>query len=97
MDTSVHPSESLPRLTYSIDEAAAVTTLSRRMLYRLMEAGKLRTVCCGRRRLVPAAELERLFEIYRGAKSEYRPTSYFDDAEPASFSEASASLTRRRY
>ena len=34
--------------------------ISRRGLYRLIEDGTLRTVTLGRRRLVPARELERL-------------------------------------
>ena len=34
--------------------------ISRRGLYRLIEDGTLRTVTLGRRRLVPADELERL-------------------------------------
>ena len=52
------------QLAYSIDQAAAATTLSRRMIYRLISNGKLRTVQLGARRLVPAPELRRLCGIY---------------------------------
>ena len=49
-----------PRTAYSLDEAARSLGLSRRTLYTLMRDGTLRTVTLGRRRLVPARELERL-------------------------------------
>ena len=47
-------------LVYSLDRAASMIDLSRRSLYRLIDAGELRTVKLGRRRLVPAAELARI-------------------------------------
>ena len=50
----------VPRHSYSLDEAAQSLGLSRRTLYHLMDAGKLSTVKLGKRRLVPAQELERL-------------------------------------
>ena len=50
----------MPRLAYSIAEAAAVTSLSRATLYRLISSGKLRTVTVGARRLIPATEIQRL-------------------------------------
>ena len=50
----------IPRAAYSLDEAAQSLGLSRRMLYELMDAGKLSTVKLGKRRLVPAQELARL-------------------------------------
>jgi excisionase family DNA binding protein len=50
----------MPRILFSMAEAEALTGLSRSTLYRMIEAGKLRTVLHGRRRLVPAGELERL-------------------------------------
>ena len=50
----------MPRVAYSLDEVAASLGLSRRSLYGLMAAGRLSTVKLGKRRLVPAAELERL-------------------------------------
>jgi len=54
---------SLPRLAYSIAEAEALSGLSRSTLYRMMEAGTLKTVQRGRRRLVPADELTRLCSL----------------------------------
>jgi excisionase family DNA binding protein len=50
----------VPRAAYSLDEAAQSLGLSRRTLYQLMDAGRLSTVKLGKRRLVPAQELERL-------------------------------------
>ena len=47
-------------LVYSLDRAASMIDLSRRSLYRLIDAGELRTVKLGRRRLVPADELARI-------------------------------------
>jgi excisionase family DNA binding protein len=49
-----------PRLAYSLAESEALSGLSRSTLYRLIVAGKLRTVQLGRRRLVPRSELEQL-------------------------------------
>ncbi len=51
---------SIPRLAYSIAESEVLSGLSRSSLYRLIAAGRLRTVQLGRRRLVPSGELERL-------------------------------------
>ena len=48
------------RLAYSLAESEALSGLSRSSLYRLIAAGKLKTVQHGRRRLVPRDELERL-------------------------------------
>lgn len=50
----------LKRLAYSLAETEAATGLSRTGLYRLIARGELQTVKRGGRRLVPAAELERL-------------------------------------
>ena len=51
---------SFSRLAYSLAEGEALSGLSRSSLYRLIAAGKLKTVQRGRRRLIPAQELERL-------------------------------------
>lgn len=48
------------RLAYPIPESAHLLGISPRGVYRLIEAGELRTVMLGRRRLVPAQELDRL-------------------------------------
>jgi excisionase family DNA binding protein len=50
----------MARLAYSISEVETLIGLSRSSLYRLIAAGKLKTVLHGRRRLVPARELESL-------------------------------------
>ena len=52
--------DTLPRTAYSLDEVAQSLGLSRSTLYSEMAAGRLQTVKLGRRRLVPARELERL-------------------------------------
>lgn len=44
--------EALPRLAYSVAEAAAVLRISRPTLYRLISRGDLATFTLGRRRLV---------------------------------------------
>lgn len=48
------------RLAYPIPESAYLLGISARGLYRLIDAGHLRTVKLGRRRLVPADELDRM-------------------------------------
>ena len=50
----------ISRLAYSLAESETLIGLSRSSLYRLIAAGKLRTVQHGRRRIVPRTELERL-------------------------------------
>lgn len=50
----------IPRIAYSLAEVEALSGLSRSTLYRLMARGELETVKRGRRRLVPAKQLERL-------------------------------------
>ena len=50
----------IPRLAYSIAESEALSGLSRSSRYRLIAAGRLKTIQRGRRRLVPREELERL-------------------------------------
>ena len=60
-------SNTVPRTAYSLDEAAQSLGLSRRTLYGLMDRGQLTTVKLGKRRLVPAAELERLVSTHTEA------------------------------
>jgi excisionase family DNA binding protein len=57
---TIQSNASIPRLAFSLAEVEVSTGLSRATLYRMVDAGTLRTVQHGRRRLVPAAELERL-------------------------------------
>ena len=53
--TSTEPNE---RLAYSVDEAAAITGLSRDLLYDQMRAGKLAYLKIGRRRIITRQHLE---------------------------------------
>ena len=48
----------IPRVSLSVEEAAVSTGLSRSYLYTLMNAGRLRFVKVGARRLIPFSELE---------------------------------------
>ncbi len=52
--------EPAPRLAVSVAEAAAALGVSRGGMYRHVQAGTVRSVKIGGRRLVPVAELERL-------------------------------------
>ena len=53
--TSTEPNE---RLAYSVDEAAAITGLSRDLLYDQMRVGKLAYLKVGRRRIITRQHLE---------------------------------------
>lgn len=53
--TSTKPDE---RLAYSVDEAAAITGLSRDLLYDQMRTGKLAYLKVGRRRIITRQHLE---------------------------------------
>jgi excisionase family DNA binding protein len=46
------------RLAYSVDEAAAITGLSRELLYNQMRTGKLAYLKVGRRRIITRQHLE---------------------------------------
>jgi excisionase family DNA binding protein len=46
------------RLAYSVDEVAAITGLSRDLLYDQMRAGKLAYLKIGRRRIITRQHLE---------------------------------------
>jgi excisionase family DNA binding protein len=46
------------RLAYSVDEAAAITGLSRDLLYDQMRAGRLAFLKIGRRRIITRQHLE---------------------------------------
>jgi excisionase family DNA binding protein len=48
------------KVAYSVMEAAASIGVSRQTVYAMMQRGELRTVLIGRRRLVPATELDRI-------------------------------------
>ena len=50
------------RLAYRVDEAAEVASISRRTIYNLIAAGKLKTIKIGKCRLIPASALRALLE-----------------------------------
>ncbi|WP_083490818.1 helix-turn-helix domain-containing protein [Stenotrophomonas humi] len=50
------------RLSYTTDEACAVTGLNRNALYRAMNAGQLSTFKVGKRRMVSARALREFIE-----------------------------------
>lgn len=49
-----------PHRNYAFKDAARITGVSRRTIYRLADTGRLRTVRILRRRLVPGTELIRI-------------------------------------
>ncbi len=59
------------KLTYSLPEAARHLSLSRTTLWRLIRSGMLTTVALGSRRVVRAADIDRL--LARGAVDETEP------------------------
>lgn len=48
----------MTKLLYGVNEASAMTSLSRSRLFELMAAGELESVKVGKRRLIPAQALE---------------------------------------
>jgi excisionase family DNA binding protein len=54
----VNSTDAHERLAYSVDEAAAITGLSRDLLYDQMRAGKLAYLKVGRRRIITRLHLE---------------------------------------
>jgi excisionase family DNA binding protein len=57
----------VPAVLYRVDEAAEALRLSRSQLYELMRSGRLRTVKCGRRWLVPVSALDEYVSSIDGA------------------------------
>jgi excisionase family DNA binding protein len=56
----VTPAAAIPRLGFTMDEAAIASSLSRRSLYRAVARGDLRRVKVGNRTLIPAGDLAAL-------------------------------------
>jgi excisionase family DNA binding protein len=54
-------------MLYRVEEAAEALRLSRSALYELIRSGQIRTVKCGRRRLVPVAALAEYIAILERA------------------------------
>jgi excisionase family DNA binding protein len=49
-----------PGAPWAIPDVARFLTISERHLHRLLDAGKVKSIRIGRRRLIPATEVERL-------------------------------------
>jgi excisionase family DNA binding protein len=55
-----HPNKQMPDpAAYSVIQAGAALGVSRQVIYSLIQGGQLRTVMAGRRRLIPATEVDR--------------------------------------
>jgi excisionase family DNA binding protein len=69
--------DELPRLLYTVKEAAAALGIGRTMLYRLMATRELRPVHIGRLTRFSADELDRVVEHLRtkGQEAAERPRS----------------------
>ena len=50
-------SQQVVPVSYNINDAAAALGLSRRTIYNLIDAGKVRKVKIGRRSVIPAADI----------------------------------------
>ena len=55
------------RMAWSVDEAASLIGISRRLLYELLRSGQLRSVKIGSRRLIRQQDLERFLEELEAA------------------------------
>lgn len=56
------PQPNLPLLVLTLEEAAEVLHCGRSTMFEMVNAGKIRTVQVGRKRLVPVKEIERFLE-----------------------------------
>ena len=54
----LHTNPPAPRVTYSIEEFAALTGLGRTRVFEELKSGRLHAVKSGRRTLIPAAEVD---------------------------------------
>lgn len=57
MSTQTTPHADIPKVLYKIPEAVEMLSLSRSVIYRLMQAGRLRSVKEGGTRLIPASAI----------------------------------------
>lgn len=53
-----HPNLPGPRVSYSIEEFSALTSLGRTRVFEELKSGRLRSLKCGRRTLIPASEVD---------------------------------------
>ena len=61
------------KLAYSVEEAAALLSLSRAHVYRLLDTGDLGSVLIGRSRRVTAGQLETFVKVLEGGVNPRRP------------------------
>jgi len=54
------PAPAAPRPLLTVDETAERLRVSRAMIYQSLKDGRIKSVRIGRRRLIPATEVERL-------------------------------------
>jgi excisionase family DNA binding protein len=59
------PKNPLPRLAYSIDDAADALDLSRSRIYELIADGEIAACKVGKRTIIPAAELTAFLDRHR--------------------------------
>ena len=57
----------IKRIAYSVAEACGLIGISRSKLYQLIASGELGSKKIGRRRLIPAKDLDRLFAVNEDA------------------------------
>ena len=62
MSALARQSEQLEQLTYTVEQACAVSNLGRTRIYELLSEQKLESITIGRRRLIKAQSLKRLLE-----------------------------------
>ena len=71
----VNSTDTNERLAYSVDEAAAITGLSRDLLYDQMRTGKLAYLKVGRRRIITRQHLEAFLARTTAATGNVRPVA----------------------
>lgn len=71
----MNQSNSKPRLAYTVKEAALLLSLSRSLVYELINAGKLETIKIGRARRITSRQLESYV-----AKCESRETTITENS-----------------
>jgi len=54
--------ESNRRLTYTVEEAAAILGLGKTLTYNLVKIGKIPAIKCGGRWIIPVSRLRRLLD-----------------------------------
>ena len=82
-----------PRLGYSLAELEVLIGLSRSTLHRMVARGELETVKRGRRRLVPADQVERLCGV---SDSDRTPEAPSDMPSITDIAQAAAAELARR-